>query len=103
MNTPSFSTMIARLFSGFPLLERIDLVVEAAQSGGLQVTEIALAPDDFETFRDEAATHLLVSIGSDHGRYRGHAVRREGGGVSHVDVLEPGGRGSRLPICLRGQ
>ncbi len=101
MNSPSMTSMLARLFSGFPLLERIDLVVEAAQAGGLEVTGIGLAPDDFEVFREEAATHMLISLGADGGAYRGHQVRREPDGASHVDVLEPGGGGARLPIRLR--
>ena len=80
MNTIALAETVARIFAGLPLLERIDLIVADARARGLGVGGIDLGDGDFETFRREAATHLLISPCDDCGTYRGDVVRHLPGG-----------------------
>lgn len=98
MTAIALTETIARLFAGLPLLERIDLIVADARARGLRVDGIELGADDFETFRREAATHMLISLCGDCATYRGDFVRRRPTGGSRIEIVMPDGVRATLPI-----
>jgi hypothetical protein len=100
----SLAPMLARLFSAWPVLQRIDLATAAAQAGGLDIVEICLAPADFAEFHQEAATHLMISLAGGGATYRDHPVRGLANRESHLVVRDGAGdEASRLPLGLAPQ